>query len=83
MHTLNPIKHELIPATNCAGTISTVGNFLTIIIKTANVMGIVKAAKFPERLPGFMSLPTIRITPDIASIIETKVIVEIFSFKNK
>ena len=80
---LNPIKHELIPATNCAGIISTVGNFLTIMIKTANVMGIVNAAKFPERLPGLRSLPTIKVTPVIANIIEIKVIVEIFSFKNK
>ena len=29
----NPIKQELIPAINCAGTMSTFGNFLTIIIK--------------------------------------------------
>ena len=42
-----PIRHELTPATNWAGTISTEGNFLTIIIKTAKVIGIVKAFTMP------------------------------------
>ena len=78
-----PIKHELIPATNWAGTISTDGNFLTIIINTANVIGIVKAAKFPDNSPGDREFPTINKTPDIAKIIEINVIELIFSFKKK
>ena len=76
----NPIKHELIPAINCAGTISTSGNFLIIIINTANVMGIVNAAKLPESSPGDNEFPTIRKTPETAKIIEVNVIAEIFSF---
>ena len=79
----NPIKHELIPATNCAGTISTVGNFLTIIISTANVIGIVNAAKLPDSSPGESEFPTIKKTPEIAKTIEVNVIAEIFSFKKK
>ena len=79
----NPIKQELIPATNWAGTISTVGYFLTIIIKIAKVIGIVKAAKFPESSPGVKEFPTITKTPVIAKIIEDKVTELIFSFKKK
>ena len=79
----NPIMQELKPAINCAGTISTVGNFLTIIIKTANVIGIVKAARFPVNSPGVNEFPIITKTPVIAKIIEIKVIVLIFSFKKK
>ena len=79
----NPIKHELTPAINWAGTMSTVGNFLTIIIKTANVIGILNAAKFPDISPGDKELPTINKTPVIAKKIEANVIDEIFSFKNK
>ncbi len=78
-----PIKHEHIPATNCAGTISTVGNFLTIIIKTAKVIGIVNAARFPESSPGVNEFPTINKTPDIAKIIDVNVIAEIFSLRKK
>ena len=78
-----PIRHELIPATNCAGTISTDGNFLTIIIKTANVIGIVKAAKFPDNSPEDNEFPTINNTPDNARIIDINVIKLIFSFKKK
>ena len=77
----NPIRHELMPATNCAGTMSTVGNFLTIIINIANVIGIVKAAKFPDSSPGDNEFPTIKKTPEIAKIIDVNVIAEIFSFK--
>ena len=68
---------------NCAGTISTLGNFLTIIIKIAKVIGILNAAKLPDISPGDKELPTINKTPVIARIIDAKVIVEIFSFKNK
>ena len=78
-----PIRHELTPATNWAGTISTEGNFLTIIINTAKVIGILKAAKFPDNSPGVNEFPTIKKTPVIAKIIEVKVIAEIFSFKKK
>ena len=79
----NPIKQELIPATNCAGIISTDGYLRTIIIKIAKVIGIVKAAKFPDSSPGDNELPTINRTPVIAKIIEVKVIRLIFSFKKK
>mgnify|MGYP007081644083 CR=1 FL=1 len=78
-----PMTHELKPATNCAGTISTCGYFLTIIIKIANVIGIVKAAKFPESSPGERELPTINNTPIIAKIIENKVMKLIFSLRKK
>ena len=79
----NPIKQELMPAINWAGTMSTVGNFLTIIINTANVIGIVKAARFPDSSPGVNEFPIITKTPVIAKTIEIKVIVLIFSFKKK
>ena len=78
-----PIKQQHTPATNCAGTISTVGNFLTIIINTAKVIGIVKAAKFPDNSPGVNEFPTISNTPVIAKIIDINVTAEIFSFKKK
>jgi len=78
-----PIIHELTPAINCAGTISTLGNFLTIIIRTANVIGILKAAKLPDISPGDKEFPTINKTPVIARIIDTNVKDVIVSFKNK
>ena len=59
------------------------GYFLTTIINTANVMGIVNAAKFPVSSPGDREFPTIIKTPIIAKIMENKVIEEIFSFKKK
>ena len=79
----NPIIQEVIPATNCAGTISTVGYFLTIIIKIAKVIGMVNAAKFPDNSPGEREFPTITKTPVTAKIIEVKVVGLIFSFKKK
>ena len=75
--------HELTPAINWAGTISTVGNFLIIMIKIANVMGILKAAKFPDISPYDKEFPTISKTPVIAKIIDANVIDVIVSFKNK
>ena len=78
-----PIKQQQIPATNCAGTISTNGNFLTIIIKIAKVTGIEKAAKFPDNSPGDKEFPTIINTPIVAKLIELKVTKFIFSFKKK
>ena len=59
------------------------GYFLTIIINTANVIGIEKAAKFPVNSPGDKEFPTIIKTPTTANIIENNVIEEIFSFKKK
>ena len=76
-----PIIQELIPAINCAGTISTVGYFLTIMIKTAKVIGIVNAARFPDNSPGVNEFPIITKTPVIAKINEVRVIAFIFSFK--
>ena len=78
-----PIKQQNTPAINCAGTISTVGNFLTIIIKTAKVIGIENAARFPENSPGVNEFPTINKTPAIAKIIEVNVIAEIFYLRKK
>jgi len=47
------------------------------------VIGIVKAARFPDNSPGVSELPTITKTPVIAKIIEAKVTALIFSFKKK
>ena len=80
---INPIKQEQTPAINCAGIISTVGCFLTIIIKTAKQIGIEKAARFPDNSPGVNEFPTINKTPLIAKMIEIRVKVLIFSFKKK
>ena len=60
-----------------------VGYFLTIIINTANVIGIENAAKFPVNSPGVKEFPTIIKTPTTAKIIENNVIEEIFSLKKK
>ena len=79
----NPTKHEHTPATNWAGTMSTVGYFLIIIIKIAKTIGIENAARFPDNSPGVSEFPTINKTPVIAKIIEVKVVVLIFSFKKK
>ena len=79
----NPITQQLTPATNCAGTMSTFGNFLTIIIKIAKVIGILNATIFPNVSPDDSELPTIKKTPVIAKIIDIKVMIEIFSFKKK
>ena len=79
----NPTKHELTPATNWAGTISTVGYFLIIIIKIAKTIGIENAARFPDNSPGESEFPTINKTPVIAKKIEIKVVTLIFSFKKK
>ena len=77
------MKQQHIPATNCAGTISIEGNFLTITINIANVIGIENAARFPVNSPGVKEFPTIINTPAKAKIIENNVIEEIFSFKKK
>ena len=47
------------------------------------LMGIVKAARFPDNSPGVKEFPTINKTPVIAKTIEVNVIAEIFSFKKK
>ena len=43
-----PIIAAKVPATNWAGTISTFGYFLTIIINTAKEIGIINATIFPK-----------------------------------
>ena len=78
-----PIIIATIPATNCKGTISTWGYLLTIKIRVANVIGITKATIFPDICPLDRVFPSIKINPEIAKIIEAKVIFEIFSFKKK
>ena len=47
------------------------------------LLALKKAAKFPDSSPGVKEFPTIKKTPEIAKMIETNVIAEIFSFKNK
>ena len=79
----NPTKHEHTPATNWAGTISTFGYFLIIIIKIAKTIGIENAARFPDNSPGESEFPTINKTPVIAKKIEIRVMTLIFSFKKK
>ena len=54
-----------------------------IKIKIANDIGIMKAAILPDIWPGDKEVPTIKIIPEIAKIIETKVNFETFSFRNK
>ena len=79
-----PIIQDLIPATNWAGTMSTVGYFLTITINTAKEIGIIKAIIFPKNCSLVCmdrELPTINNTPDIPNKIEIKVTKLIFSFK--
>ena len=60
-------------AINIAGTISTLGYFLTIVINTAKEIGITKATIFPKNPPVDNEFPIINKTPDIARIIEIKV----------
>ena len=76
-----PMIKAITPAINCNGTISTLGNFLTIKINVANDIGIIKAAIFPLICPIVNELPTIKIIPEIAKTIEVNVIKFIFSFK--
>ena len=79
-----PIRAAKIPATNCEGTISIFGYFLTIIIKTANEIGIINATILPKNwLLDWIDkeLPIIRSTPNIPIKIEIKVTKLIFSLK--
>jgi len=81
-----PIKAAKIPAINWDGTMSTFGYFLTIIISTANEMGIMNATILPRNwLLDWIDkeLPIIRSTPDMPIIIEIKVIKLIFSFRKR
>ena len=50
-------------------------------VSVAKEIGIVKAPMFPIMSPVDKELPNINIIPDIARIIEARVIEEIFSFK--
>ena len=60
-----------------------IGYFLIISIKIAKEIGITNAAILPIICPLERSDPIIKIIPDIAKIIEAKVIFRIFSFKKK
>ena len=60
---------------------STSGNFLTIIIKIAKEIGIMKATIFPVIWPGETEPPNIKRIPKIAIAIQLSVNFEIFSFK--
>ena len=84
--TRKPITAAAIPAVNWAGTISTLGYFLTIITNIAKDIGMTNATMFPVNCSLDWidrELPTISKTPDIPNIIEIKVIKLIFSFKKK
>ena len=84
--TIIPINAARIPAVNWAGTISTLGYFLTIITNTAKETGIINATKFPKNCSDVWidkELPRINKTPDIPKIIEINVIELIFSLKKK
>ncbi len=61
---------------------STCGYFLIIKIKIEKDIGIINAAKFPIIAPGDNEVPTIKVMPTTARIIENKVTLDIFSFKN-
>ena len=77
-----PIIKAPIPAKNWSGIMSVLGNFLTIKIRVANEIGIIKATMFPSNWPGDKLLPTIKIIPENAKIIDARVSFEIFSFRN-
>jgi len=66
-----------------AGTISTLGYFLTIITKIAKVIGITKATMLPTNFPPDKESPIINNTPDMAKMIAINVCMEIFSFKKR
>ena len=55
-----------------AGTKSKLGFFLIIITNTEKLIGIVKAIRFPNRVPEETESPIITVMPDIAKTIETK-----------
>ena len=68
-----PINNAPIPAISCIGTMSIDGYFLIIKISVEKEMGIINAAIFPTICPGDKEFPTIKIIPENANIIETKV----------
>ena len=84
--TKKPIIAANTPAVNWAGTMSTVGYFLTITTNIAKDIGIINATIFPINCSLDWidkELPRINKTPDIPKTIAIKVIKLIFSFKKK
>jgi len=64
-----------------AGTKSKLGFFLIIITSIEKLIGIVKAIRFPNRVPEDIESPIMTVIPDIAKTIEIKPINEIFSLR--
>ena len=79
------IKNEInvleIDAYQIAGTKSKLEFFLIIITSIEKLIGIVKATKLPKRVPPEIESPIITEIPIIASVIERRLIIEIFSLK--
>ena len=79
------IKNEInvleIDAYQIAGIKSKLAFFLIIITSIEKLIGIVKATKLPKRVPPEIESPIITEIPIIASIIERRPIIEIFSLK--
>ena len=70
-----------IEANHIAGTKSKLEFFLTIITKMEKLMGIIKAIRLPNKVPDVIESPIIIMMPDIAKIIEIKLINETFSLR--
>ena len=70
-----------IDAYQIAGTKSKLVFFLIIITNIEKLIGIVKATKLPKRVPPEIESPIITEIPIIASMIERRPIIEIFSLK--
>ena len=77
----NEIKILEIDAYQIAGTKSKLEFFRMIITSIEKLIGIVKATKLPKRVPPEIASPIITVIPVMAKTIESKPIIEIFSFK--
>ena len=72
---------EKMEAYQIAGIISTFWFFLTIIINVEKLIGIIKATRLPNNVPEDIESPTMIPIPDIAKMIEKKLIKETFSLR--
>ena len=70
-----------IDAYQIAGTKSKLEFFLMIITSIEKLIGIVRATKLPNKVPPEIESPIITVIPIIARTIESKPIIETFSFK--
>ena len=78
---INEYKTLKIEAYQMAGTKSKLAFFLTIMTNIEKLIGIVNATKFPNNVPEEIESPIITVMPNMAKIIESRPIIEIFSFK--